>query len=192
VSDAWWFARGLAVRNPPLPLAPRSVLFLCHGNICRSPFAARLAARLLRHNGAGDVECLSAGFHASPEACSPPEAVAAAAQYAVSLADHRPVPLTLEMIERSDIVAVMEMRHLSMLRRQYPSHVARFVLLPLFDTKRPALGHYRRFNIADPYGRGHRAFEDCYDHIAHALERMAKALTVRAIGPDFGFPTEQT
>ena len=58
-------------RTPPL----RSVLFICHGNICRSPYAAAAARRLLPES----VAVESAGF-IGPDRPSPPEAVAVAAE----------------------------------------------------------------------------------------------------------------
>ena len=55
VKDALWTIRGRQFRNPQFGREVRSVLFLCHGNICRSPFAAVRAAQLLERAGIDDV-----------------------------------------------------------------------------------------------------------------------------------------
>ena len=46
VRDAWWRVRGMSIAEASLPAEPRSLLFICKGNICRSPFAERYAARV--------------------------------------------------------------------------------------------------------------------------------------------------
>jgi hypothetical protein len=61
VRNLMWWAKGLAMRNPALPSRVRSVLFVCLGNICRSPFAAALAARRVTQAGVLDVRCASGG-----------------------------------------------------------------------------------------------------------------------------------
>src|SRR2546422_3500209 len=77
--------RRRAARRALSARAPRSILVVCHGNICRSPFAAVLLQRAL---GPAGIRVHSAGF-IGPNRPSPPEAVTAAARYGVNLSDHR-------------------------------------------------------------------------------------------------------
>ena len=46
-----WRIRGRGIANPPLPHRVSSVLFVCLGNICRSPFGALLATALEAETG---------------------------------------------------------------------------------------------------------------------------------------------
>jgi protein-tyrosine-phosphatase len=64
------------------------VLFVCAGNICRSPFAEGLARRLAAERGL-DVEFASAGEIALDGDRCPPDAVAVAKEYGVDLSSHR-------------------------------------------------------------------------------------------------------
>src|SRR5205085_8557845 len=100
-------ARG-AVRQP-LPLhglredlrgrAPgggaMKVLFVCAGNLCRSPFAEGLARRLASERGL-DIEFESAGEIAYEGSPCTPDALAAARLHGVDLSAHRPRRLTPE------------------------------------------------------------------------------------------------
>ena len=90
IAGRWWW-RGRTIANPPLPAVPRELLFLCQGNICRSPFAAELARRRVAERGLSGVRCVSAGLRASQAPESPPDAVNAAADYTIALAGHRRV-----------------------------------------------------------------------------------------------------
>jgi protein-tyrosine-phosphatase len=69
------------------------VLFVCAGNICRSPFAEGLARRLVAERGL-DVEFASAGEIALDGDRCPPDAVAVAKEYGVDLSSHRARRLT--------------------------------------------------------------------------------------------------
>lgn len=120
VRDTWWDVRGIAVRNPRLPKAPRRLLFVCKGNICRSPFAARVAAGRLQRAGMTQVECLSAGFRVTRETQSPTPAREASRQFGVSLDEHTSTQLDGELMRAADMVIVMEAAHMALLRWLYP------------------------------------------------------------------------
>ena len=168
--NAWWRLRAFGTRNPPVPRDVKSILFVCLGNICRSPFAAELAKRLLAEAGRADVRCESAGIRPSQDNRSPDEACRASTAYGVTLAHHRPQELTRELMESHDMVIVMEWRQLIQLREAYPDRCEQVFLLPLFDDG--ARGGYARYNIADPFGRPLAAFDECYRRMERALRSL--------------------
>ena len=86
-----------------------SVLFVCTGNTCRSPFAEAVA----RREGHGDVE--SAGLGASAGDQPPEDAIAVARELGYDLSSHRARRLTEEMLERADVVVGMTAAHVSAL-----------------------------------------------------------------------------
>lgn len=171
VRDAAWRVRALGLRNPALTQTPRRLLFICKGNICRSPFAAHAAARIL-HAGPTAPECLSAGLEAKEGLASPPEAIDAARAHGIGLDDHRAAPLTEALVESSGLILVMEVPHRSQLRQLYPAHADRIFLLPLLDERPEVWPGYERYNIADPYGKPREAFEHCYRRIIRGLEGL--------------------
>jgi protein-tyrosine-phosphatase len=75
------------------------VLFVCAGNICRSPFAEALARRIALERGL-DVEFASAGEIALDGDRCPPDAVAVAKEYGVDLSSHRARRLTTDEADK--------------------------------------------------------------------------------------------
>jgi protein-tyrosine-phosphatase len=173
--DAWWTLRGRRWPRPALPGAVHSLLFVCKGNICRSPFASERAAQRLAERGRADVVCASGGYAPSQAAQSPAEAVAAAAGYGVALGAHRPSGLTEARLAAHDLVVVFEVAHYERLRASYPAQAHRLVLLPLFGRTTARRG-YARYNLADPFGRPRPVFDDCYREIADAVDDLLDRL----------------
>ena len=167
VRSVWWGVKGRGTQNPSPPGSVRSILFVCLGNICRSPFAAALTRRLLDEASAGDVRCSSAGIHPSQALCSPPEACEASAAYGVALQRHAPQPLTHELLASHDLVFVMERSQLELLRSSYPALHNRLFLLSLYDDR--ATDAYARYNIVDPFGQPLWAYEICYERIERCI-----------------------
>ncbi len=175
--DARWRLKGAAIRNPRLPEEVRSILFVCLGNICRSPLAAVAAARRLAAAGRADVGTESAGIRANQAKEAPPFAVAAAAARGLSLAGHRPRLLTPELMQAYDLVVVMEPGQRDELIARYPDARDRIVLLSLYD-EHAHLG-YDQFHIADPFGGPREVFDACYDRIERAVATLLTALPAR-------------
>src|SRR5690348_3600930 len=82
--------------------APQSILVLCHGNLCRSPFAAAILAREL---GPCGVAVTSAGI-APSQASSPGDAIAAAQRRNVDMTAHVAPRATHAMVAQADLIVV--------------------------------------------------------------------------------------
>ena len=133
------------------------VLFVCAGNIGRSPFAAALAERSLR-NG---QEIRSAGF-ARPGRRSPAEAVAAAAGWQVDLSGHRSQVVSGAVVRESDAIFVFDYRNYSDMVRRFPEAWDRVLPFGALDPGGPLF-------LPDPWGRGAEAYDATYRRIAEAL-----------------------
>jgi protein-tyrosine-phosphatase len=167
--DSLWMLRGARLKTPPLARPLRSVLFVCHGNICRSPYAAVLAETLAADRGAPAIAWQSAGFAAVPGAASPDEAIAAARRDGVSLEAHRATRLDAAQVAAADLIVVFEVPHLLKLQAEYPASAGRFVLLPLLPPRRAVAFGYARYNVADPFGKPGPFFDACYARIRRDL-----------------------
>jgi len=176
--DLLWTVKGARIRNPPLPAKVESILFVCLGNICRSPFAALLATNRLTQANVKRIRCASAGIRATQAARSPEAACDAAVAHGLSLVDHRPTTLTRELIDAHDLIVVMEATQLVELRATYPDATDRLFLLSLFDGQ--ASTGYDRYNIADPFSRPRAVFEICFNRIDRSLSRLIALLDERA------------
>ncbi len=140
----------------------RSVLFVCRGNICRSPFAEAYAARIFPPS----VRVRSAGTRARPGTSSPPEAVAAASAFGVDLRPHRAVRLSPELLEQADVVFVFDPTDLDRIRREHPRYARKAFLLGVVLEDGNVI-------IPDPYGHADR-FSATYARIARAVDRVGR------------------
>jgi protein-tyrosine phosphatase len=173
IKDAWWTALGSQIANPPFPAHVGSILFVCKGNICRSPFAAAIAKQRLVQAGQFGVHCDSAGIRADQAATPPPDAVMAASKFNISLKDHRPSPLSRCTLARYDLIVVMEARQSADLRADHPEAAEKIFLLPLIG--RATARGYARYNIADPFGHPSPAFDYCYRRIDVCVADLLEA-----------------
>lgn len=132
------------------------VLFVCTGNICRSPLAHGLMRA--RAEAAGlTVEVASAATHAYHSGEPPdPRAVAVAASHGVAIGDLRARPVVAADFSRFDIIAVMERHHQQALRKICPPGLQdRIMLLTRFAVDAS------RLDIPDPYF-GDESFESVF------------------------------
>lgn len=148
---------------------PKTILVVCYGNICRSPFAAALLARELAARGA-EMLVASAGFLGHDHDV-PPEGRAAAARRGLDLSTHRSRLVTPVLARAADLVVVMdpELRW-SVCDRFGRSPADVFVLgdldpLPI-DTR----------GIADPVKQPAAAFEASYTRIERCIQALVECL----------------
>jgi protein-tyrosine phosphatase len=150
------------------------VLFVCMGNICRSPTAEGVMRSLVREQGLEDrIEIDSAGtggWHVG----EPPDARAteAARRRGIALegAARQIVP---EDFERFDLIVAMDRENLRGLLAMAPDEAAanRVRLLREFDPD--ASGD---LDVPDPYYGGDRGFETVLDHVQAACRGLLEEL----------------
>ena len=172
-----WGFYGKILRNPPPPVTPKYLLFICKGNICRSPFAERLAGKMVLDKGIEGVSVDSAGFEAVNSNSSPTEAVRSALRFGISIGNHSAKALDGSMMKRADMVLVMEVAHKRRLSKAFPIDKDKIYLLPLFNNFSSGwTNKYIRFNIPDPYGQAEDKFTDCYFQIDHCLNGLFSSI----------------
>jgi protein-tyrosine-phosphatase/predicted ATP-grasp superfamily ATP-dependent carboligase len=118
---------------------PHRILFLCYGNICRSPLAAALTGQRLR-----GVDIESAGFHQQEGRSCPEKIQRIGSSFGVDLSGHRSRRVTAELLANADLVIAMDKENLNCLGSEFSDVLERTTLLGLFGNP-PALA------IADPY-----------------------------------------
>lgn len=90
-----------------LPCPVRIILFVCKGNICRSPFAASYLGAKLKERDC-PIEVFSAGLETKSGEKANPVASSVALQDQISLEAHVTTPVTRDLIGRADLIVVME------------------------------------------------------------------------------------
>ena len=137
----------------------REVLFVCKGNICRSPFAeAYLRGRL---NGT-PVRVQSAGYHPQRDRPCPEEAQAAARELDTDLSTHRSRALDAEMVRTADAIFTFDQENYATVVARHPEARRKVHRLAVPD-------------IRDPYGGTLDEFRRTYDRIRRALDAALEA-----------------
>ncbi|MGF1685693.1 hypothetical protein L4C36_03250 [Photobacterium japonica] len=145
----------------------RRILFICYGNIMRSPFAEQVCKSLFERDMAVcDVE--SFGFHVPENRQSPEEAQAAAQHFNYRLDQHRSKCLRQCDLLDDDIVFYFDERNGSTIAASYDIANA-FCLADLIPL-RAAMQH----EVADPYGHGMEGVTTCYTQIERAIAYLLR------------------
>jgi protein-tyrosine-phosphatase/predicted ATP-grasp superfamily ATP-dependent carboligase len=135
----------------------RTVLFVCKGNVCRSPFAELLVRPRLSH----EKTVTSAGYIQKAGRPAPETAVGAAQQWEVDLSEHCSRILTPELMS-ADAIFVFDYDNYIRVRADYPHAASRVHFVGALHPKGELF-------IADPWGQDAGQFSAVYQQIADAL-----------------------
>jgi protein-tyrosine phosphatase len=142
-----------------------TLLFVCHGNICRSPFAEWYARGELDSRDIEGVTVDSAGFQSPSDPTSPADAITTATNWDVNLTDHRSVRADVDSLEAADLVLLMDYKNYHDMTTAFPEFTDRIFLLRLFD-------HGPEMVLSDPYDNGTDAFETVYGQITRCIDAL--------------------
>ena len=152
--------------------APRRLLFVCSGNICRSPLAEAVFLHLAKSEGVdGRFQVDSAGTHGWHEG-EPADARArrVAARHGVPV-ESVARPVKTSDFESFDLILVMDRGHLRELRARCPaSHRHKIHLLREYD----APGSEP--DVPDPYYDDIEAFEDVFEMLSICCRNLLAEL----------------
>lgn len=118
-------ARSRAVAGLARASATAPVLFLCQGNICRSPFAAALFERTME----GRVAVTSGALLVRSGRPTPETGQLVAARHGIDLSAHRSNPLTAAMVREAALIVVFDRINLAWLASRFPALASPVVML---------------------------------------------------------------
>ncbi len=147
------------------------VLFVCMGNICRSPMAEGMFRKAVREVGLErHVDIDSAGTHAYHVGSPPdPRAQQAVRQRGVDIGGLRGRKVKDADFEHYDYILAMDGDNLDNLLRRAPSqHHVKIRRLLSFSRRYPNL------DVVDPYYGGPQGFEENLDMIEDAVQGLLR------------------
>lgn len=171
----------------------KTILFVCTGNICRSP----MAEGLFRHAvaGRGDYRVVSAGLGAIDGQPPSTHAVEAMHELGIDISQQRSRMLTGSLVREADYIFGMTHNHVDSVMLLYPQMAEKVFLLREFDE---TLDPFEK-DISDPIGGSYEVYTNCRDQIEQGIASIlryldqhrggasAKALQATvAIGADHG------
>ncbi len=125
--------------------AKKSIVFVCTGNVCRSPMAAGFFYdKLLREKADGRVRVRSAGTWALEGQPASAYALQVMNEHGLDIGQHRGRTLTQDDVDQADLILVMTKRHADIIERDMrPGPDKLFLLSEMAGQAQ---------DIVDPYG----------------------------------------
>jgi RpiB/LacA/LacB family sugar-phosphate isomerase len=144
----------------------KTVLFVCTGNICRSPMAEGLFRHAVRGRNAYRVT--SAGVGAVEGLPPSAHAVRALRELGIDIAAQRSQALSAERVQEADYIFGMTHGHVDAILLLYPQAAEKTFLLREFDD---TLQNFEK-DISDPIGGPYEMYVACRDQIEQGIASM--------------------
>lgn len=145
------------------------VVFVCTGNVCRSP----MAEALFRYKAKDQpFEVTSAGIAAWEGSSASLNAILAMDEIGIDISSHKSKPITAELIRQADFIICMAHHHLSTIISQFPEATEKTFLISEF-TSNPEL---QDKDIPDPIGGSIEEYKKCRDLILSCIDPLIQFL----------------
>jgi len=163
---SWWyrmlylFGRYRGYRQVDWDSVERLV-FVCKGNICRSPYAEAVAQSL-------GVVSISCGIDTINGAPANADAICAATEKGISMMEHKTKPIQSLMLKKGDLLIAMEPWQAEYLKQKLVKG-SQGTLLGLWGA--PVIPY-----IHDPFGNATAYFNNCFNYIEKAVYEITRQI----------------
>src|SRR3989338_3359535 len=153
-------------------MKPKKILFVCTGNSCRSVMAEGLFRKFVEDR-VEDFIVESAGISAMDGFPPTDQTIRVMKEEVVDVSDHLSQRLTLEMIEASHKIFVMEKFHKDWILRYAPEAEPKVMLLTEFSSK-AGNGHMGDIDIPDPIQMSEHFYKNILTIIRQCVQKIAE------------------
>ena len=145
------------------------VMFVCHGNICRSPMAEFVMKDKIKERGLDSVVKVYSSATSYEETGNPvyPPAIAKMKKEGVTIYPHRSITIEKEDYDKYDMIVAMEERNIRRMMMKFGADPKNKISRLLDHSDRPR-------DIADPWYTGD--FEKTYQDILNGCECLLSTL----------------
>ncbi len=148
----------------------KTILFVCTGNVCRSPMAEGLLRQATQ--GRGGYRVLSAGLGATEGLPPSPFAVQAVKELGIDISQQRSRLLTADLVQQADYILGMTHSHIDTVTLLYPQAAEKTFLLREFDE---TLDFFEK-DISDPIGGSYEVYLNCRDQLEQGIASLLRFL----------------
>jgi len=149
----------------------KRIVFICTGNICRSPTAEGLLHYKGLKYGRDDLIVSSMGIAGLDNIPATEYAQAVCKKHGFDISSHRSRPLVGEELESADLILCMEPPHREFVKAFFPQHKYKIFLLGAWPGKET-----RKSFIQDPMGGSMEMYQKVYDIIEMHIQRILPLL----------------
>ena len=149
-------------------MSKKLIVFVCTGNICRSPMAEYMFRKHMEDNG--EWEVCSAGVMTEYGAPASRFGVKALREIAIEMKDHRSQPMGRDLVDKADVIVVMTSAHRDILLERYPDAESKVVLLKSLDPESDG------GDLLDPIGLSLDVYRHIRDEIGKAMYGVERYL----------------
>jgi glycine hydroxymethyltransferase len=146
----------------------KTILFVCTGNICRSPMAEGLFRKVLK--GRSDYRVISAGLGAMGGQPPSTHAVRAVKELGIDISGQRSRMLTPELVDQADFIFGMTHSHVDTINLLFPHAADKTFLVREFDE---TLDLFEK-DISDPIGGSYEVYLNCRDQIEQGIVSLLR------------------
>ena len=147
------------------------ILFVCTGNICRSPTAEGILKKILPMEVKDKFVVQSAGTNALEGMKASAYAVEVAKNNGIPLSDHNSKQANGKMLSQSHLVFVMSNEHIEYFKRYFPKYLDKIYALKKFNNP-----DADDTEIEDPIGGSIESYEERFNEIKSEIERILPEL----------------
>src|SRR6202030_3359978 len=151
-------------------MALKNILFVCTGNVCRSPMAEGIFRHVMK--GRREIQVMSAGIGAMEGQPPSPYAVQAVRELGIDISKQRSRQLTADLVQEADYIFGMTHSHVDTVLLLYPHAAEKTFLLREFDD---TLDIFEK-DISDPIGGSYDVYLNTRDQIEQGIASLLRFL----------------